>query len=187
MKFLLDFLPIIAFFVTYKLRDSMNDAIIVTVIITALQVSITWIVQRRLEKMHIVTLVLVTFLGVASIYFGNELFFKWKPTVINWLFAMTFMASHFIGHSTILERLMGEQLELNKQTWQKLSVSWIVFFAFLGALNLYVVYNFSTDTWVNFKLFGTLAITLLFVVIQAVYLSQHMHENGHTREDAKKR
>ncbi len=129
------------------------------------------------QKMPLFTLLMVTILGSATLLFKNEIFIKWKPTVLYWLLALVLLVSHltchFRGSTLLLQRLLEKQIRLQTTIWQRLNISWILFFAGLGALNLYVVYHFDTSTWVNFKLFGTLGLTLLFVVLQGLYMNKH--------------
>ncbi|PIE24919.1 MAG: septation protein A [Neptuniibacter caesariensis] len=174
MKLLLDFLPIIIFFVVYK---ATNDIILATAILipaTLLQMLYTWLKTRTIEKMQLVTLFLVILLGGATILFQDKTFIQWKPTVVNWLFGIAFLGSQFIGEKTIVERLMGSSIAMPDFAWKRLNIAWVIFFMALGVVNLFVAYTFSEETWVNFKLFGMLGLTLLFVVAQGFYLSRHI-------------
>lgn len=174
MKLLLDFLPIIIFFVVYK---TTNDIILATAILipaTLLQMLYTWIKTHKIEKMQLVTLVLVVLLGGATILFQDKTFIQWKPTVVNWLFGIAFLGSQFIGEKTIVERLMGGSITMPANAWKTLNIAWVIFFMVLGVINLFVAYTFSEETWVDFKLFGMLGLTLLFVVAQGFYLSRHI-------------
>ncbi|WP_420554931.1 septation protein A [Neptuniibacter marinus] len=174
MKLLLDFLPIIIFFIVYK---TTNDIILATAILipaTLLQMLYTWIRTHKIEKMQLVTLALVVILGGATVIFQDKTFIQWKPTVVNWLFGLTFLGSQFIGSKTIIERLMGSNLSLPHFAWRTLNIAWVVFFLAMGALNLFVAYSFSEETWVNFKLFGMLGLTVIFIIAQGVYLSRHI-------------
>lgn len=173
MKFLFDFLPIILFFIAYKLTD-IYVATAVAIAASLAQVGWTWLRQRKVENMHVVTLVIVVVLGGATLYLQDETFIKWKPTIANGLFGLAFLLSQFIGKKTLVERLMGKAVSLPREIWARLNMMWVVFFLGLGALNLYVVYRFDTETWVNFKLFGMLGLTLAFVVAQAFYLGRYM-------------
>lgn len=176
MKLLFDFLPIAIFFGVYK---ATNDIILATVVLipaTLVQMGITWLRQRRVEKLQLVTLVLVVILGGATVLFQDKAFIQWKPTVVNWLFGLAFLASHFIGRKTLVHRMMGANLSLDNVVWARLNYAWAIFFALMGALNLFVAFSFSEETWVNFKLFGMLGLTLIFVILQGVYLSRHLQE-----------
>lgn len=174
MKLLLDFLPVIIFFGVYK---STNDIILATAVLipaTLLQMLYTWIRSHKIEKMQLVTLALVVLLGGATVIFQDKTFIQWKPTVVNWLFGLAFLGSQFIGSKPIVQRLMESNLELPTIAWRNLNIAWIVFFMVMGVLNLVVAYNFSEETWVNFKLFGMLGLTLIFILAQGMYLSRHI-------------
>lgn len=177
MKLLFDFFPLILFFVTFKLHEDQHEGVLaataVVIVATAVQVGITWVRQRRVENMHLVTLVLVTVLGGITLALDDEIFIKWKLTVVNWAFAAAFLASQFIGSRPMVQRMLGASITLPQSVWSRLNMSWVVFFVFVGLLNLYVVYNYDTETWVNFKLFGTLGLTAVFVVAQALYMTRH--------------
>jgi intracellular septation protein len=105
---------------------------------------------------------------------GDGDFIKWKPTIVNWLFAVAFFGSQFIGHKNIIERMMGDKIELPHNTWRTLNLAWVGFFILSGAVNLYVAFNFSEDVWVDFKLFGLLGMTIVFIILQGIYLSSQM-------------
>ncbi|MEE9396036.1 MAG: septation protein A [Methylococcales bacterium] len=175
MQILFDFFPIILFFIAFKLYG-IYIATVVAIVATVIQVGFTWIKHRKIEKMHIVTLILITVLGGATLYFQNELFIKWKPTIVNWLFGIVFLGSQVIGDRTIIERMMKQNLDLPQAVWRRLNLSWALFFITLGCINVYVLYQFDTETWVNFKLFGMLGLTITFVVAQGIYLSKHIPE-----------
>lgn len=182
MKMLFDFLPIVLFFVAYKLAD-IYVATGVLIAATLAQVGWVWLRQRRIEKLPLITAGLVLVFGGATLALHDPVFVKWKPTVVNWLFAVAFAASRFIGRQTLLERMMGGQLELPAPVWVKLTFAWAIFFLVMGAANLYVAYSFDENTWVNFKLFGMLGLTLLFVLAQAAYMSRHLKIDGTTKID----
>lgn len=174
MKLLLDFLPIVIFFIVYK---TTNDIILATAVLipaTLLQMLYTWIRTHKIEKMQLVTLGLVVVLGGATVLFQDKTFIQWKPTVVNWLFGLAFLGSQFIGEKTIVERLMGSNISLPSFAWKNLNIAWVVFFIAMGALNLFVAYTFSEEAWVNFKLFGMLGLTVIFIVLQGIYLSRHI-------------
>ncbi|MFO7642053.1 MAG: septation protein A [Candidatus Competibacteraceae bacterium] len=183
MKLLVDFLPILLFFVAYKLAD-IYVATGVLIVATLAQVGWIWLRQHRVEKLPLITAGLVLVLGGATLALHDPWFVKWKPTVVNWLFALAFLGSHVIGQKTLLERMMGGQLELPTPVWVKLSFAWALFFFVMGAVNLYVAYTFSENAWVNFKLFGMMGLTLLFVLAQAVYMSRHLKTDDVSSEES---
>lgn len=173
MKFLFDFFPVILFFIAFKTFD-VFVATGVIMVASLLQLAIHWLRTRKFETMHLVTFAAVVLLGGATLILHDEKFIKWKPTVAYWFTAIAFLGSHFVGSKkTIIQRIMGEQVTLSKALWTKLNISWIIFFVFAGALNLAVAYNTSTEVWVNFKLFGLLAITLCFAIIQGLFITKY--------------
>lgn len=176
MKFLIDFLPILLFFIAYKIYG-IYVATVVAIAASVAQVGWSWLRHRRVEGMPLVTMALIVVLGGATLWLQDEMFIKWKPTVVNWLFALVFFVSQFFGERTLVQRMMGKAITLPQAIWWRLNLAWSAFFFALGVANLYVVYNFDTDTWVNFKLFGLMGLTIAFVIVQAVYLSRHMPDD----------
>jgi len=175
MKFLFDFFPILLFFVAYKMYD-IYVATAVAIVAAGVQTALFWMRHRRFEKMHLVTFGLLLVFGGLTIALHDPVFIKWKPTVINWLFALVFLASHWIGEKPLVERMMSHAIQAPRPVWMRLSWMWVLFFAFVGVLNLYVAFNFAEETWVNFKLFGILGITFAFVIAQAFYLGRYVEE-----------
>lgn len=173
MKFLFDLFPVLLFFIAYKL-DGIYVATAVLIVTSLAQVAWLWFRHRRIEKMPLITALLVLVLGGATLLLHDETFVKWKPTVVNWLFALAFLGSQFIGDKTLIERMMSGAIDLSAEIWSRLNTLWVAFFALMGVANLYVAFNFATDTWVNFKLFGMLGLTLVFVVLQSFYLARHL-------------
>ena len=182
MKFLADFFPVLLFFVAYKVYD-IYVATAVAIAASFVQVTVHWLKHRRFENMHLVTLAIMVVFGGATLFLQDEMFIKWKPTVINWVFAAVFLGSHYIGEKTIIQRMMGQAMTLPDQIWLKLNISWILFFVAIGVLNLYVVYNFDTDTWVNFKLFGLMGITFAFVILQIPFLTKYITPDDGPKPD----
>ena len=176
MKILLDFLPVIVFFAVYKFTNDILLATAVLIPATLLQMLYSWKVQGKIEKMQLVTLALVVLLGGATLAFQDKAFIQWKPTIVNWLFAIGFLATQFIGDKTVVERLMGSSMDLPKAVWSRLNLAWVVFFVVVGIVNLYVAYNFSEEIWVDFKLFGMLGLTILFIILQGLYIAKHAKE-----------
>lgn len=169
MKLLFDFFPIILFFAAYKFFGIFT-ATLVAMAAALAQTSLYWFKHRRLEILHVSSLVIIGVLGSATILLHDELFIKWKPTVINLFFALAFFFSKICGKTPLIKRLLSSNIELPDFMWTRLNWAWCAFFFFLAAINLYVVYNFSTDVWVNFKLFGMLGLTIVFIIVQTVYL-----------------
>lgn len=177
MKLLLDFLPIVIFFGVYKYTGDIITATAVLIPATLLQMGYTWFKEKRIEKMQLVTLILVIVMGGATVALQDKTFIQWKPTVVNWLFGIVFLGSQFIGSKTIVERIMAGNIDLPAHAWRTLNLSWVVFFLLMGVINLWVAYNFSEEIWVDFKLFGMLGLTIIFIVLQGVYMSRHMKSN----------
>ncbi|MEL0637873.1 septation protein A [Marinomonas sp. TI.3.20] len=174
MKILFDFLPILVFFVVYKLSGNIILATAVLIPASILQVGYNWLRYKKVEKMHLVSLALVILLGGATVIFGNSEFIKWKPTIVNGLFALAFLGSQFIGERNIIERMMGDKIELPFKVWRTLNIAWVAFFILSGVVNLYVAFSFSEETWVDFKLFGLLGMTIVFIILQGIYLSSQI-------------
>jgi intracellular septation protein len=173
MKFLVDFFPILLFFVAYKVGD-IYYATATAIIASLIQVSWSRYQKGHFEKLPLFTLIALVLLGGSTLIFRNELFIKWKPTAVYWLLSAGFLLSQFIGEKKpIIQRLAEQNIHLHQSIWNKLNISWVIFFCLLGFLNLYVIYHYDTDTWVNFKLFGTMGLTLLFVIVQGFYMARH--------------
>ncbi|MCB1851464.1 MAG: septation protein A [Gammaproteobacteria bacterium] len=177
MKLLTDFLPIVLFFVAYQLYD-IYVATAVAIATSILQVGYFWLFHKQLEKMHLVTLGLLVIFGGLTLLLRDPLFIKWKPTVVNWLFAIVFVGSQFIGKKPLVARVMGHAVDLPDAIWGRLNISWGLFFLVSGALNLYVAFNFSEAAWVNFKLFGMLALTVVFIILQSFYMARHAQDRS---------
>ena len=188
MKQLIDFIPLALFFIVYKLDPRVVDiaghnfnlggifsATAVLIISSVIVYGITFILQRKLEKAQWLTLIACLVFGGMTLAFHSETFLKWKAPVVNWLFALAFAGSHFIGDRVLIKRMMGHALTLPDVIWNRLNVAWILFFVFCGAANLFVAFTFQ-EIWVDFKVFGSLGMTVLFLVGQGVYLSRHLHD-----------
>lgn len=193
MKFLFDFFPIILFYLAYKFPgifcapgsfavcQDMKPFFVATgvaIVATVLQVSFYWIRHRRFERMHLITLALIMVLGGATLYFQDPNFMMWKVSVVNWVFAVVFLASQFIGKKSITERMMSATITLPASIWSRLNLSWVSFFLLIGIVNLYVAKSFDESTWVDFKLYGVLGLTFGFIILQMVYLSRHISEDN---------
>jgi intracellular septation protein len=173
MKLLLDFFPIILFFAAFKVA---GIYVATGVAIAATIAQIAWLRHStgRTEPMQWVSLAVIVVFGGATIALHNETFIKWKPTVLYWLMAGSLFAGQVVFGKNLLKSLMGSQMELPEGAWRVANWSWIGFFTVMGVLNLWVAFNYDTDTWVNFKLFGGMGLMVLFIVGQAVYLSRYM-------------
>lgn len=204
MKFLLDLLPVILFFVTFKWGGQHSEAwaswltlhvghLTRTGEVTAAQAPILaatgvtmlasllqmgWQRSRgtRIETLQWVTLGMVLVLGSATLFFNDERFIKWKPTAVYWLLGSALLFWQWVLRRNALQALLGTQLKLPAPVYAKLAYAWAAFFLLMGIVNLWVAYVFSTEIWVNFKMFGTLGATLVFVVAQSLYLARYMTE-----------
>jgi intracellular septation protein len=202
MKILLDFLPLLLFFGVGKYADSHADwaarfatdhfgfmvsggvvgtteasALLATIVVipaTAIQIAYLLAARKKVDLMLWVTFALVVVLGGATIWFHNPNFIKWKPSVVYWFMGLAFWASQTLFHKNLLQTLIGAELQLPAQVWQRLNFAWIAFFALMGLLNLYVAYSYSMSTWYTFKAFGTTGLMLAFMLAQGIYLSRHL-------------
>lgn len=205
MKLLFDFLPILLFFVAFRFAEGHREAaaafatehlgfavsggvvdpsvapvlLATVVVISATLAQVAWLALRRrkIDMMLWVSLALVVVFGGATIWFHNETFIKWKPSVLYWVMGAAFWISSLLGKN-LLRLLLGEQLVLPDVVWQRLNVAWVGFFGLMGLLNIWVAYTFSTEAWVNFKLFGGVGLMLLFTLAQGLYLSRHIKDDA---------
>jgi len=202
MKFLFDLFPVILFFVAFKLAGNNPDAaaalasglldglggavvagqapilIATLVAILATFAQIGWLVMRgrKVDTMLWVSLGIIVVFGGATLLLRDETFIKWKPTVLYWLFGAALLVSATLFRKNLIRTMMGEKIQLPDAAWRSLNASWIGFFVVMGCLNLYVAFNFSTETWVNFKLFGGMGLMLAFVIVQSLFLAKHIEE-----------
>lgn len=175
MKFLFDLLPVVLFFVAFKFAD-IYVATAVAIGTTCLQVGWLKLRRRKVEPMLWASLAIIGVFGGATLVLQDETFIKWKPTVLYWLFGAVLAVSALALRRNLIRAMLSEQMQLPEPVWSRLNLSWVGFFAFMGALNLYVAYHYPTDLWVNFKLFGGLGLMLAFVVAQALFLSKYAVE-----------
>ncbi|HGP3637344.1 TPA: septation protein A [Legionella pneumophila] len=181
MKLLFDFFPIVLFFIVYKFFG-IYTATAVAMIASLSQVALYRLKFQHYEKMHLFSLAIIMILGGATLFFQNPWFIKWKPTGIYWLSTLVFFSSSYIGSKPLIQKMMETNINLTTKIWYRLNLAWTLFFIVMGALNLYVAYHYDTDVWVNFKLFGGVGFTLLFVLIQAFYLTKHTDEKGFEKQ-----
>lgn len=175
MKFLFDLFPVILFFVTFKVYG-IYAATAVAIVATFVQIGWVWLRHRKVDSMLWTSLAIIVLLGGATLIFQNESFIKWKPTVLYWLFAAVLWLSLAFFQKNLIEALLAKQIVLPATVWLKLNMNWIVFFILMGGINIHVAFNYSVDTWVNFKLFGSIGLMLIFVVIQAIILNRYMQD-----------
>lgn len=177
MQLLFDFFPLIIFFIAYKFAGIFvaTGVLIAAVLV---QVSVQWIRHRKVSSMMLISAVLVLIFGGLTLWIHDETFIKWKVTVVNWLLAAGFFASQFIGERPIVQRMMDANITLERPLWLRLNSMWVVFFFILGAINLFVMFNFSTDAWAKFKVFGVIGLTLVFALLQGMWLASKMPEDA---------
>lgn len=204
MKLLLDFLPIILFFGTFKFAEGHKDwaadfatrhfgsivsggqvsaaqapvllATVVVIVATVAQVVLLKARGRKIDLMLWVSLVLVVVMGGATIWFQSETFIKWKPSALYWIMGLALWLSPLLTGKNLLKVLLGEQLQLPAKVWHRLNFAWIAYFGLMGILNIWVAYTFSLDTWVNFKLFGSIGLTIVFTLAQGLFLARYLEE-----------
>ncbi len=201
MKFLFDLFPVILFFITLKIAQTTAAASLVLakvlaffglvatvkpdlvpimlatiVVIIASVAQILWVKIRhgKVDKALWLSAVLVAVLGCMTLYFQNDTFIKWKPTVLYWAFFVALIVSDVLMHKNIIKTMIGKEMTLPEKLWRKLNMAWAIFFLGLGGLNLYVAFNYSIDTWASFKLFGTMGLMFVFVIAQSLVLNQYL-------------
>ena len=177
MKFLFDLFPVILFFIAFKMAD-IYVATAAAIGATFLQIGLLALLKRRIEPMLWVSLAIIVVFGGATLVLRDETFIKWKPTVLYWLFAAVLAGSALLFRRNLMRSMLSTQVRLPDPIWARLNWSWIGFFAFMGVANLLVAFNFTTDQWVNFKLFGGTGLLFVFIVGQALYLARHLQEES---------
>ena len=180
-SFLIDFIPVLLFLAAFKIYG-IYVATTVGIAATAIQVVITRIVRHRFDKQQLVTLVVFAFFGGMTLYFHNPIFVKWKPSIVFWIFGTAFLISQFIGKKPIIQAMLEKVVDAEAKSpvpenvWKRLNLAWGIFFLILGSVNIYVAYMFSTDVWVNFKVYGILGLIMLFSIVQAVCLARYLSD-----------
>ena len=201
MKLLFDLFPVILFFAAFKYAGSHPDTaadwvgtllggtavntaqapilLATVVVILATIAQIAWVHFRhgKVDKMLWVSLGLVVVFGGMTLAFQNEAFIKWKPTILYWVFAGSMGFATLFMKKNAIKGMLGEQLKLPETIWQRLNLAWITFFVVMGVLNLVVAFSFTTDTWVNFKLFGGMGLMFVFILAQGAMLSKYVEED----------
>jgi intracellular septation protein len=173
MKQLFDFIPIILFFITFKLYD-IYIATGVVIVATIIQVAFTWFKYRKVEAMQWITLGLIVVMGGATILLHDEQFIKWKLSIIEWLFGIAFLGSQFIGKKPFVERMMSSSLSLPTPVWRRLNTLWGCFFMTVGFVNVYVMFHYTTDQWVTFKTFGVPGLMVVFILVQMAFIYKYL-------------
>ena len=176
MKFLIDLFPVILFFFAFKLYG-IYAATAVAIVATFIQIVWTWFRHHKIENMQWISLIIIVIFGSATLILKDETFIKWKPTVLYWIFTSALLISHAAFKKNLIRAMLGNKISLPEKIWGNLNFSWATFFALMGVINLYVAFNYPTDTWVNFKLFGSTGLMLVFVVLQGLMLGKFITEN----------
>lgn len=179
MQTLFDFLPIVLFFVFYKLFG-LYIATATAMIVSCVQVITYRIRHQKFETMQLISMSMILVLGGLTLIFHNPWFIKWKPTVIYWLSSIVFLFTSLFRSKPLIQKLMEANIQLPNALWKKLNYAWVIFFFLMGIVNIYVAYYFDTDTWVNFKLFGGTGCLILFVLFQTFFLTKHQLNSSKT-------
>ncbi|MEZ9672666.1 septation protein A [Vibrio lentus] len=184
MKQILDFIPLIIFFALYKMYDiyTATGALIVA---SAVQIVLTYIIYKKVEKMQIITFLMVSVFGGMTIFLHDDNFIKWKVTIVYALFAIGLTVSHLMGKSAI-KGMLGKEISLPEAVWGKINWAWTLFFTLCAILNVYVAFNLPLDVWVNFKVFGLLIATFAFTLLTGVYIYKHLPKEQHLQKDQQK-
>ena len=177
MKFLLDLFPILLFFIVFKTHD-IYAATAAAIVATFAQVGWSWLKNRKVEKTLLVNLGIIVIFGGATLLLKDETFIKWKPTVLYWFFSASLVGGQLIFKKNLIKMMMEKNMTLPTSIWNKVNYSWALFFLVMGVLNLFFAFNFSTDVWVNFILFGGMGLLLAFAIIQALVLAKYMEKTN---------
>jgi intracellular septation protein len=195
MKFLFDLLPVIVFFVAYKVAgiyagkdENIYYATAVAIAVSVAQIGWMLIRRRKVEPIMWASFAIIVVFGGATLFWHNDDFIKWKPTVLYWMFAGALLGGKLFFRRNLIKAMMGKQIAAPEPVWEKLNISWIAFFSVLGMVNLFVAFYpffgsaklFSRDDWVNFKVFGAMGMMIAFVIVQALWLSRHIQEKEET-------
>ena len=173
VKFLFDIFPVLIFFIVFKVYG-IYPATAAAIGATVIQAAWSWWRRGKIEKMLLINLGIIVVFGGATLLLKDDTFIKWKPTVLYWAFAGVLLVSELFFGKNLIRAMMSAQMTLPTPVWKRVNLSWSVFFALMGAANLYVAFNFSTDTWVNFKLFGGMGLLFAFAIVQALVLSRYL-------------
>lgn len=182
MQLFVDYIPIVVFVLAYFYKDIFFATAVLMGVMPVVLV-LQWLLTKKINKIYAVSTALVLILGGVTVAYRNPTFLYWKPTVLNWLIAIVFLGSQWIGDKTVVQRMLEKAAELSPTQWIRLNQIWVTFFIIVGGVNLFVAYNFSQAFWVKFKLFGMLGLTLVFVIIQSIWLTLATQKNSATSND----
>jgi intracellular septation protein len=174
MQLLFDFFPLLAFFAVYWVSKDVYLATAVLMGAMVIVVAYQWLRHRKVSNILLASTALVLVFGGITLVLRNPVFIQWKVTIVNWAFAVAFLSSQIFGAKTLTERTMGHAIELASAQWRYLNASWVVTFAAIGAINLFIMYRYDLDTWAIFKGPGQIGLFLVTAVGQAIWLSKHM-------------
>ena len=173
MKQFFEFIPLIIFFAIYKMVDiyAATASLMVT---TGLMLAYNYFKHGKAEKMHVITFLMVLVFGGLTLILHDDTFIKWKVTVVYALFAIALLVSQLLFKKPIIKQMLGKEISLPDNIWNNLNTAWALFFAALGALNIYIAFNLPQEVWVNFKVFGLLGATLAFTILSGIYLYKYL-------------
>ncbi|MFO7550090.1 MAG: inner membrane-spanning protein YciB [Haliea sp.] len=196
MRQLLEFVPIALFFIVYQMDgdtvslygwshtvDGIFSATAVLMIATVIQVLATWALTRQLEKRLLWVGLAACGFGALTLLLRNEMFIMWKPTIFNWVLALVFGASQFIGQRNLMERTLGSQIQLPHRIWARLNLLWVAHFTVVGALNLVVAYGYSEATWVSYKMYSAILFTVVLSGLTAWMVAPHLKEQPASNQE----
>ena len=175
MKLLFDLFPVLLFFIAFKIKG-IYVATAIAIVATVFQIIWTKVWHGKVDTMLWVSFAIIGIFGGATLFLHDETFIKFKPSVLYWLFSVILLGSNLFFKKNLMQSLLGEKLALPVRVWNRLNLGWSLFFAVLGFINLYVAFNYSTDTWVNFKLFGFTGLMLVFIIGQSAWLAKYVDE-----------
>ncbi len=192
MQQIVELIPIALFFIVYSLDgdswqissytlefNGIYTATAILMIATVIQVLLTWLITKKVEKRLLLLLAVIIVTGSLTLILQNKIFIQWKPTIFNWVLAVVFIASQYIGEKkTLMERMLGSQMSLPGNIWKRLSNVWVIYFIIVGILNLIVAYEFSESFWVSYKLYSSIGFTILISLLTAFMISPYLTEDS---------
>lgn len=173
MQSFFEFIPLVLFFAIFKLVD-IYWATFALIVTSALHIVYLYITTKKVPVKNWVIFGLIAGFGGLTIFLQDDTFLKWKVTIINLFFAIALIISDFVFKKNLIKQLMSEALELPETIWKKLNLSWAAFFTLCAVLNIYVAFNFSQEVWVNFKVFGLMALTFTFAIGSVIVLYKYL-------------
>lgn len=192
MQQIAELIPIALFFITYSLNgdswqianytltfNGIYTATAVLMITTIIQVLFTWLITKKVEKRLWLLLVVILVTGSLTLTLQNKIFIQWKPTIFNWILALVFIGSQYIGDKkTLMQRMLGSQINLPANIWHRLSNVWVIYFIIVGILNLIVAYEYNESFWVSYKLYSSIGFTIFISIITALMIMPYLTEDS---------